>query len=81
MKAFVAVVLLSIAPGYVKAPEYIVTERPPLERMTYGEDRRKADRPVITPVRAVFGHSTGRQLKGMILKKVAGAQKAKRRGK
>jgi hypothetical protein len=80
MKALVAVALLSIAPGYVKAPEYIVTESPPLERTTHGEDRRKADRPVITPVPADLGASPGRQLKGMVLKKVAGAKKIRKAG-
>jgi len=68
MKTVVMVTLLSIAPGYVEAPEYLITKKAESVAVV----PKQADRtPTVNPV-TISGKAAGRNLKQMVLRKVAG---------
>jgi hypothetical protein len=73
MKTVVMVTLLSIAPGYVEAPEYLITKKAEsVATVPKQADRRLTVNPV-----TISGKAAGRNLKQMVLRKVAGGNQEK----
>ena len=74
MKTVVMVTLLSIAPGYVQAPEYLITKK----AKSVVTVPRQADRTLTVNPVTISGKAAGRNLKQMVLRKVAGGNQDKR---
>ena len=74
MKTVVIVTLLSIAPGYVEAPEYLITKK----AESVATVPKQADRTLTVNPVTISGKAAGRNLKQMVLRKVAGGNQEKR---
>jgi len=74
MKTIVMVTLLSIAPGYVEAPEYLITRM----AKSVATVPKQVDRTLTVNPVTISGKAAGRNLKQMVLRKVAGENQDKR---